>query len=366
MKNGRLLSLDTLRGFDMLWLIGFAGVVRALCESFPGGNDCWLALQMRHCAWEGFRFYDLIFPLFLFMAGASFPFSYASQVRKGVPSAKIHLRLLKRVAVLVALQLVQSGILYFDPAKYTYPSVLVRIALPWFFAALVYIHCRPKVRVGVAFAALALYWAVLTFWTSPIGAPGADNYAPHGGIVDYLDRFLALRSYFGHDPFEIRDIPLSLFSVPLALAGMFAGDIVRQEKLGPARRSLVLSAVGVVLVLAGLALSAAGCPIVKNLSTPSFMLFSGGLCFVLFAVFYWTIDVLGFVRWTFPLRVIGMNSIAAYLSYCFIDFMKPSAFLFGGLAALTPCSAFILSFGALGFCWLFLWLLYRAGIFLKA
>ena len=67
-KNaGRLMSLDALRGFDMIWIIGLAGAVRALCGAFPGGDGFWLARQMHHCQWEGFAFYDLIFPLFLFM-----------------------------------------------------------------------------------------------------------------------------------------------------------------------------------------------------------------------------------------------------------------------------------------------------------
>lgn len=365
-KSGRLLSLDALRGFDMVWLIGLAAVVRKLCASWPGGADCWLAVQMHHAPWFGFTFYDLIFPLFLFMAGVSFPFSYASQVRKGVPPLKIHLRLLKRLLVLAALQMVQSGALWFDPEKYTYPSVLIRIALPWFLAALVYIHCRPKARVGIAVGVLAAFWAVLAFWPSPIGAPGADNYAKTGNIIDWFDRFLALRSYLGHDPFEVRDIPLSFFSVPLALAGMFAGDIVRAERLAPARRSVALAVTGAVLVCAGLALDAAGCPICKNLSTPSFLLLTGGLCFLLFALFHWVIDVRGFVRWSFPLRVIGMNSIVAYLIPYFIDFRKPSLFVFGGLAELTPAPDFVLALGGLLFCWLFLWILYRANIFLKA
>ena len=368
-KNaGRLMSLDALRGFDMIWIIGLAGAVRALCGAFPGGDGFWLARQMHHCQWEGFAFYDLIFPLFLFMAGVSFPFSYASQKAKGVSMAAIHLRLLKRVAVLVALQLVQSGALWLDPAKYTYPSVLVRIALPWFLAALVYMHAKPRVRVTVAVATVALFWAVLEFWHPPGAGPEAGNYSPHGGIVDYLDGFLSLRAYLGMDPFEVRDIPLSLFSVPLALAGMFAGDMVAHERNSArtGKTALLMALVGVALSIAGVVLSLEGSPMVKNLSTPSFMLFSGGLCFILFAAFYWIVDVLGFVRWTFPLRVIGMNSIAAYLSGYFFDFMKPSSLLLGGIASMTPCPAFVLQLGALGCCWLVLYVLYKAGIFLKA
>ena len=89
MKNsGRLLSLDALRGFDMIWIMGFAVVIRVFCGLFPDGGASWLAMQMRHAPWGGFTFYDLIFPLFLFMAGVSFPFSYAGQVKKGLSQPK--------------------------------------------------------------------------------------------------------------------------------------------------------------------------------------------------------------------------------------------------------------------------------------
>lgn len=365
-KPSRLLSLDALRGFDMIWLIGLAAVVRAFCGSFPGGDEWWLSRQVHHCTWEGFRFYDLIFPLFLFMAGVSFPFSCSSQIRKGVSSLRIHLRIFKRVALLVVLQMIQSGIMQFDPEKYSYPSVLVRIAIPWCIAALVYFHFQTRTRIFIAFGFLLAYWAVLTFWHSPLSAPGADAYAQSGNIVDYFDRFLSLRAWFGRDPFEVRDIPLSIVSVPMAMAGMFAGDIVRDGRLAPLRRTFAMAAVGIGLLSGGTLLSMCGCPIVKNLSTPSYMLFSTGWCFVLFAAFYWIIDVRGFVRWTFPLRVIGMNSLAAYLAGCLVDFWRPSRFLLGGIASLTPCPSFVLAVGALVSAWVFLWLLYRAKIFLKA
>ena len=113
--GGRLLSLDALRGFDMIWIMGLAAVVRIAAGYLPDGPGGWIVLQMKHAPWGGFSFYDLIFPLFLFMAGVSFPFSYASQVRKGATSARIHLRLFKRMALLILLSMVHCGALQFDP-----------------------------------------------------------------------------------------------------------------------------------------------------------------------------------------------------------------------------------------------------------
>ena len=365
-ERARLHSLDALRGFDMIWIMGLASVVMCFCRFWPGGEGLWLFRQMRHAAWEGFTFYDLIFPLFLFMAGMSFPFSYASQVRRGFSSARIHLKMLKRLLLLILLSMVQCGILQFDPEKYRYVSVLQRIGMSWFVAALIYVHFRPKVRIAAAIAVVAGYWALLMFCKSPLAAADASPCAASGNIVDWLDRFLSLRAWFGRDPFEVRDVPLAFFQMPLALLGMFAGDVVRNERLAPQRRTIMLLAGGVLLALFGIALSFAGCPIVKNLTTPSFMLLSGGLCLMLFSAFYWIIDVKGHVAWSYPLRVIGMNAIVAYLMQTIIPFGAISRFFFGGVASLFPQPDFVLALGYCLVCWLFLWFLHRHKVYLKA
>ena len=363
--KGRLLSLDALRGFDMIWIMGLAAAVRGFCRLWPEGESWWLFAQMRHVAWAGFSFYDLIFPLFLFMAGVSFPFSYASQLKRGLSGAQIHLRMLKRMLLLVLLSMVHCGMLQFDPAKYHYASVLQRIGMTWFLAALVYVHLRPRARMSVCMAILFGYWAVLTFCPSPLAEAGASPYVKSGNIVDWLDRFLSLRAWFGHDPFEIRDVPLSFFQVPIALAGMMAGDVVRTERFSPLRRSAVLASAGTVSALAGIGLAALGCPVIKNITTPSFMLLTSGLSLLLFALFYWTIDVKGAVAWSYPLRIVGMNAIAAYLMQPIIPFGKISQFLFGGIASFFPTPDFVLGVGYCLVCWLVLWFLHKHKVYLK-
>ena len=354
-EHRRLASLDALRGFDMVWIMGLAAAVTVLCRFFPSSAPMqWICSQLRHAHGVGFTFYDLIFPLFLFMAGVSWPFSYASQKRRGASTAAVHLRILRRVLVLAALQMLQSGILHFDAGKYTYPSVLIRIALSWALAALVYIHCRPKARIAVAVFGVLAYWAILEFVPSPLLTAGqrfdyTDWTTSH---VAWVDRYVSFRAWFGHDPFERMDIPLSVVQVPLALLGMFAGDIVRREGWAPARRSAALAGLGAALAAAGLAFAACGCPIHKNLSTASFMLLTGGLSCLLLALFHYVIDVRGWSGWAFPLCVVGQNSIVAYLLPGLVGFF-PAAPLAGAL-------------GRLSLCWTVLWLLSRAKIFLKA
>ena len=352
-KAGRLQSLDALRGFDMLWIMGLASVILTVCQIFPGGRESWIAAQMHHAKGVGFTFYDLIFPLFLFMAGVSWPFSYASQVKRGLSPARIHLRILKRVLLLAVLQMVQSGILWFDPAHYFYPSVLIRIALSWAMAALVYMWCPRKVSVAVAVIGVLGYWALLAFVPSPLLPPGQlldyGNWTT--SHVAWANRYLSFRSWFGRDPFEFMDIPLSIVQVPLALLGMFAGDVLRRDGWSPARRAGTLAALGAALTVAGVLFVAAGCPLAKVLSTASFMLLTGGLCCLLLAGFFYVIDVRGQAAWSRPLQVIGQNSIVAYLLPALVCFF--------------PACPVVAAIGKLAFCWLVLWILARAKVFVK-
>ena len=358
-SGGRLLSLDALRGFDMIWIMGLAGVVRAVCGLFPDGGGSWLALQMKHAPWGGFSFYDLVFPLFLFMAGMSFPFSYASQVKKGVSSATIHWRMFKRMMLLILLSMVQCGALQFDPDKYRYVSVLQRIGITGFLAGLVYVHFKPRARVAIAVSLLVGYWALLMFCPSPLVPEGAGAFAKQGNVVDWLDRYLSLRSWFGHDPFEIRDIPLSVIQIPLALLGMLTADMVRSGRFTPGRNALRIAVIGAVLLVAGIGAIFAGCDIIKNISTPSFMLVTGGLCMLLFAAFHWVIDVKGFTAWSFPLRVVGMNALVAYLMQTVLPINSIVKFFFGGLASVSGMPNVVMAVGYCAVCWLILYFLHR-------
>ena len=135
----RLLSLDALRGFDMLFIMGFAGLVTALCKLCPGEFSDWMTAQMGHADWNGFFHHDTIFPLFLFIAGISFPFSLAKQREKGMSERSIYLKVIRRGLTLVALGFVYSGLFKLDFATLRLPSVLGRIGLAWMFAALLFV-----------------------------------------------------------------------------------------------------------------------------------------------------------------------------------------------------------------------------------
>lgn len=108
--TGRLLSLDALRGFDMMFIMGLSAIIANFCGLFPGGGDCWLATQMSHVDWEGFHHHDTIFALFLFISGMTFPFSSAKKMTKGMSRSRLCLDVLRRACVLIFLGLVYQGI----------------------------------------------------------------------------------------------------------------------------------------------------------------------------------------------------------------------------------------------------------------
>ena len=154
--GGRLASLDALRGFDMFFIMGLGTLVVNLCVALGLGSDCWLAVQMKHPTWLGISHRDTIFPLFLFIAGISFPFSLAKQRENGLSTARILLRIARRLALLVLLGMVYERFFASDARPFRYGSVLARIGIAWAAAAVMQVFLCIRARVAVA-AAILIY-----------------------------------------------------------------------------------------------------------------------------------------------------------------------------------------------------------------
>ena len=358
----RLLSLDVLRGFDMFWiLMPTYPIFHALLVAM-GLGGCWLDVQMDHPEWVGFTFYDTIFPLFLFMAGVSFPYSYASSVKKGLSTGRVLLKILKRVVILYALG-AWITILYNNPAwgaNFKHVSVLGRIGLTWGAAAVLYVFCGWKTRFAAVAVLFAAYWAFF-------GQGLADQATC---IPTKLDQTLFWP--YLHAKQTVGLLPM----VGTALFGMAAGDLLRlsDEKLPRTRKALALLAAAAAAVALGLVMAFGfgrwSLPIIKNVWTPTFALVAGGYSFAMLAFFYWMIDIRGWTGWILLFKVIGMNSIAAYvLSRTVVNFYHLKDFLFGGLmrCCATPEwgefageTCYMLAY------WLLLYYMYRKEIFLKA
>ena len=364
MKPGdRLWSLDTLRGFDMFWIIGGDALFRTLADVTGWGWARFGAFQLDHAAWAGFHFYDLIFPLFMFISGVAIPFSLLAKAEGGAPRAGTYRKLFKRALILVLLGIVYNGFLKTGPAAARYPSVLGQIGLAYLFAGLIMLNVKSlKGRIGAALAILGGYSAVQLL--VPVPGVGAGVLTPAGTINGFVDRLLVPgRLYDG--VFDPEGVLCVLSAVSVTLLGGIAGMILRSEKGSGYRKAGILALAGVGLAAAGFGLGR-WYPIIKKAWTATFDMYAAGLSFLLLALFFLVVDVWKLRKGTFVLRVIGLNSITIYLGKRLIDFAYSSDFLFGGLAgragAFRPV---VLIIGVLVVEWVFLYFLYKKKIFLR-
>lgn len=365
-QQTRLLSLDTLRGFDMLFIMGGAPLLASLATLLPHPFFQTIAAQMQHAAWDGLTHHDTIFPLFLFIAGISFPYSLAKQREQGRTSRRIHTKILQRGITLALLGIIYNGLLSLDFEHLRYASVLGRIGLAWMFAALIYTNTATRTRLLINASILLGYWLLLAYLPAP-DAEGAGPFTIQGSLAGYIDRMLLPgRLHMTiHDP---EGLLSTLPAISTALLGMSTGELIRLNRPGLTDRKKVclLLASSALLLLIGLMWNNTF-PINKNLWTSSFVCVVGAYSIALFALFYYLIDVLGLQRWTFFFRIIGLNSITIYMAQQFINFSFTSQALFGGILRLMPPSAQPLIYWTayITVCWTFLYILYRQRIFLK-
>lgn len=363
-ESERLLSLDTLRGFDMFFIMGGDALFLSLGVLLPGTIFEEWGTQMLHSQWHGFTFEDLIFPLFLFLAGVSFPFSLAKQKRNGKSNRAISWRILKRGMMLVLLGMIYNGLLQLDFETLRCASVLGRIGLAWMFAALLYVWVGRKWCLLLSVLILLCYWALLALVSAP-DAVGASSFSMEGSIVGYVDRLLLP----GQLHLDIHDPEGLLSTIPAivtALIGIFCGDFINSRRVSGYMQTALLLCAAVVLIVVALLWNNLF-PINKNLWTSSFVCLAGGLSVLLFALFHFFIDVLHLQRWTLFFRVIGLNSITIYLAQQFVDFSKITNSVFAGVISLFPHALHSLLFwiGYIAVCWMLLYFLYRKKIFLK-
>lgn len=367
-KPQRLESLDALRGFDMLFIMGGAAVITAIAGFFPD-STAWqtVAEQMTHASWDGLRHHDTIFPLFLFIAGCSFPFSLEKQRQRGMSHSAIVLKAIKRGSVLMALGWVCNGILKLQFAELRFWSVLARIGMAWMCAALIYMHVHSLKRILLIVAGLLVGYSIISSLVVAPDAPGAAALTREGNIACYIDRTL-----FGAHCYRPDYDPEGLFStipaIGTALLGMLAGQWIKTEKQGltGTRKALGMLAAGVALGILGY-LWSFWTPINKALWSSSFVCAVACYSLIMLALFYYIIDVKRWRGWDFFFVVIGMNSIAIYMLPRFVNFDFMRDRLLGGVISLLPESiysvveptSYIITW------WIFLYIMYRYKIFLK-
>jgi len=368
--NERLLSLDALRGFDMFWITGGSALFAYL--GHISGME-WLSKQMDHPAWSGIRFYDLIFPLFMFISGAAIPYAIGSGLEKGVPKKKMVVKALRRMLLLVFLGIIYNGGLAGKLSDIRYVSILGQIGVAYFFATLIFLYTsslRSKVfwltgiLIVVAYAQLFI----------PVPGFGAGVLTPEGSVNGYIDRLLLPgRLAYGPDGemtngkgiYDALGLLCIVSAVAITLMGTIAGYFLRDKEWLPWKKVYLLAAIGAILLIMALIIHPYY-PIIKKCWTSTFNLFGGGIGFILMALFYLIIDVQNRKRWSFYFRVIGMNSIFVYLFVHFVDVDLLVKYVLGWSAATFGDKVEIIHLiGYLALVWGLLYFMYKKRIFIK-
>jgi predicted acyltransferase len=348
----------------MFWIMGGEEIFHSLAKITNSPALVGIANQFVHPDWHGFHFYDLIFPLFLFLAGVATPYSIGKELEKGKPKKQLLLRVIKRGLILVLLGVIYNNGLELKPlSEIRFGSVLGRIGLAYMFANIIYIFTTQRGQI-VWFCSLLLgYWAMLRFNSAP-GFPSGD-FSMEGNFASYLDRLIMPgKLYLGiHDP---EGLTSTIPAIGTGLLGIFAGNLLRNSTFTQQRKALHLFVLGILFLL-GAQLWNLFFPINKNLWTSSFVLHVGGWSLLLLSAFYYIIDVLGYRKWAFFFVVIGMNSILIYMSGRFIRWQYTTEAFFQWLMQWIgdPYNVVAFALCYITVKWVFLYFLYRKNVFLR-
>lgn len=364
----RLASLDILRGFDLFLLVFFQPVFVALGQrlDLPWLNS--ILFQFDHEAWAGFRFWDLIMPLFLFMTGASMPFSFA-KFKENPNKGPIYRKIIKRFILLFIFgMIVQGNLLGLNPQHlYLYTNTLQAIATGYLIAAVIQLHCSFRWQVIITALLLLTYWIPMTF---------CGDFTPSGNFAELVDRMVLGRFRDGvyldesgnwnfSPHYTYTWIWSSLTFGVTVMLGTFAGRIMKAGKENRKQVVQTLLLVGALLIAISL-LWSLQMPIIKRLWTCSMTLFAGGICFLLMALFYYWIDYKGHTRGLNWLKIYGMNSITAYILGEVINFRCIASSVSYGLEPyLGSYYPVWLSFANYLIVFFILRIMYKQNVFLK-
>jgi len=293
----RLQSLDAFRG------ITIAGMILV---NNPGSWSHVYA-PLLHAEWNGWTPTDLIFPFFLFIVGVAIPFALTKYL-DGRSKRYIYWKIVRRTLVLFGLGLFLAGFPRFNLETIRIPGVLQRIAVVYFFAALIFLYTRWRTQAIIGGGLLLLYWALMTL--VPVPGYGPGNLTPEGNLAAYIDRAL-LSGHLWKDTWDPEGILSTIPAIATALAGVLTGHWLRS---GRDRREIAgwMFVAGWIAIIVGL-FWGIFFPINKNLWTSSYVVFTAGAALQFLGFCYWLIDVAGYRRWAKPAIVYGVNALAVFV-----------------------------------------------------
>ncbi len=331
LQTRRVVSIDALRGLNMFCIMGLDGAMWGIAEMSHGKGavvdaaGSFLGDQFTHAYWEGLRFYDFIFPLFIFVTGVSIVLSLPRLVeREG--KAKAHLRVLRRALLLYVMGVVAYGGISQHWADVRLLGVLQRIALCYLFTSVMFLNFNLRGLIAAVVGLLVGYWALMTF--IPVPGIGAGSFAPDANLANWIDHH-----YLPGRLWDVTRDPEGMLSTLPAIAtclfGVLAGLLLRDTRASAQQKTLCLLAAGCILLAAGY-LWALQFPIIKAIWTSSFVLVTAGYSAILLAVMHQIIDVWGWQRWATIFVWIGANAITLYFLNDILNFQAAAARLVGG------------------------------------
>jgi predicted acyltransferase len=417
----RLMSVDALRGFDMFWIIGADSLVYALHRMTQTKPTAFLADQLEHADWEGFHFYDLIFPLFVFLVGVSLVFSLTKAIERAGRTEALK-RVFRRGILLFVVGLIYSGGFTNAWPNLRLMGVLNRIALAYFFAGLLFCFFKPRALVAIAVSLLLAYWALLTFvpirdiqltrsslaelakqaadtrteelfrsdsnpsavknsaaWAAAVRMFEAttNRVTGHFGkgynLSDHLDfQYLPGRKYDTF--FDPEGLLSTLPAIVTCLLGVFAGLLLRNQSVPDQKKVVYLVGCGIACAALGW-LWGLQFPVIKKIWTSSYVLVAAGYSAILLGSFYLVVDVWRARAWCQPFVWMGMNSITVYLASNLLGgegFVKLAARLAGGDVRTfldahigKGCGSGVQSIVGVALAFWFVHFLYRKKVFLR-
>lgn len=308
-STDRVVSVDALRGFDMFWIMGGDEIFKGLDKVFDNKMSKFINEQLNHVEWAGFHFYDIIMPLFLFLVGFSMVYSYRKRLSSENTDISLWKHTIKRILILWLLgMVVQGNLLSFDINQFIfYSNTLQAIAAGYLLATLMLLYLSVLHQIIATVGLLLLYWAIMAL--IPIaGSTGA--YTPEGNVAQFVDAYILGRF---NDGLDYTWIVSSLNFGATTMLGVFCGYIM-QSGISKNAKFQKFILFGVLLISFSL-LWNIWHPIIKKLWTSSFVLFSGGICIILLAVFYLILDVWRIRKGSKWMIILGSNAILGYVAW---------------------------------------------------
>ncbi len=363
LSKERVISVDALRGFDMFWIMGGDMMFIGLDKVFHNKISAFIKLNLDHVDWLGFHFYDIIMPLFLFLVGVSMAYSFRKRISNGDSDAALWKHTIKRIVILWILGMMVQGRLFtysLDELQ-LYSNTLQAIASGYLIASIVILYLPVVYQIVATTGLMLAYWAIVAL--IPVGGTTAGAYSPDANVPLIFDRIILGRF---HDGLEYTWIISSLNFGATTMLGVFCGYIM-QSKTEKMKKFIHFLLLGTALITIGL-LWDIWHPIIKKIWTSSFVLFSGGICILMLAIFYLIIDVWNMRKGTKWMIILGSNAIFGYVVWHLFSgsFISAAGVFINGLKPLIGDWFDTLSYlGGFLALYLLIWYMYKNKTFIR-